>query len=338
MIVLLKAGSGDREIEKVVEVAKKFDLGYHISRGVERTIIGIIGDDRYLAIESFEALECVEKVVRILKPYKLVAKEFKAEDTTVDVGGIPIGNGYFTIIAGPCSIEGREMILETADFLSSLGVKILRGGAFKPRTSPYSFQGLGVKGLEYMREAADKYGMKIVSEALGQDTLDVVEEYVDMVQIGARNSQNFNLLKEVGEREKPILLKRGFMNTVEELLQSAEYIALQGNMNIVLCERGIRTFETSTRNTLDISAVPVIKSQSHLPVIVDPSHASGRRDLIIPLSKAAMAVGANGIMVEVHPRPEKALSDGKQSLNFKEFEELMKTVKSLAKVMGVNLV
>ena len=338
MIVLLKAGSGDREIEKVVEVAKKFDLGYHISRGVERTIIGIIGDDRYLAIESFEALECVEKVVRILKPYKLVAKEFKAEDTTVDVGGIPIGNGYFTIIAGPCSIEGREMILETADFLSSLGVKILRGGAFKPRTSPYSFQGLGVKGLEYMREAADKYGMKIVSEALGQDTLDVVEEYVDMVQIGARNSQNFNLLKEVGERKKPILLKRGFMNTVEELLQSAEYIALQGNMNIVLCERGIRTFETSTRNTLDISAVPVIKSQSHLPVIVDPSHASGRRDLIIPLSKAAMAVGANGIMVEVHPRPEKALSDGKQSLNFKEFEELMKTVKSLAKVMGVNLV
>lgn len=338
MIVLLKAGSGDREIEKVVEVAKKFDLGYHISRGVERTIIGIIGDDRYLAIESFEALECVEKVVRILKPYKLVAKEFKAEDTTVDVGGIPIGNGYFTIIAGPCSIEGREMILETADFLSSLGVKILRGGAFKPRTSPYSFQGLGVKGLEYMREAADKYGMKIVSEALGQDTLDVVEEYVDMVQIGARNSQNFNLLKEVGEREKPILLKRGFMNTVEELLQSAEYIALQGNMNIVLCERGIRTFETSTRNTLDISAVPVIKSQSHLPVIVDPSHASGRRDLIIPLSKAAMAVGANGIMVEVHPRPEKALSDGKQSLNFKEFEELMKTVKSLAEVMGVNLV
>ena len=338
MIVLLKAGSGDREIEKVVEVAKKFDLGYHISRGVERTIIGIIGDDRYLAIESFEALECVEKVVRILKPYKLVAKEFKTEDTTVDVGGIPIGNGYFTIIAGPCSIEGREMILETADFLSSLGVKILRGGAFKPRTSPYSFQGLGVKGLEYMREAADKYGMKIVSEALGQDTLDVVEEYVDMVQIGARNSQNFNLLKEVGEREKPILLKRGFMNTVEELLQSAEYIALQGNMNIVLCERGIRTFETSTRNTLDISAVPVIKSQSHLPVIVDPSHASGRRDLIIPLSKAAMAVGANGIMVEVHPRPEKALSDGKQSLNFKEFEELMKTVKSLAEVMGVNLV
>ncbi|RKX52051.1 MAG: 3-deoxy-7-phosphoheptulonate synthase, partial [Thermotoga sp.] len=333
-----KAGSGDREIEKVVEVAKKFDLGYHISRGVERTIIGIIGDDRYLAIESFEALECVEKVVRILKPYKLVAKEFKAGDTTVDVGGIPIGNGYFTIIAGPCSIEGREMILETADFLSSLGVKILRGGAFKPRTSPYSFQGLGVKGLEYMREAADKYGMKIVSEALGQDTLDVVEEYVDMVQIGARNSQNFNLLKEVGERKKPILLKRGFMNTVEELLQSAEYIALQGNMNIVLCERGIRTFETSTRNTLDISAVPVIKSQSHLPVIVDPSHASGRRDLIIPLSKAAMAVGANGIMVEVHPRPEKALSDGKQSLNFKEFEELMKTVKSLAKVMGVNLV
>ena len=338
MIVLLKAGSGDREIEKVIEVAKKYNLGYHISRGVERTIIGIIGDDRYLAIESFEALECVEKVVRILKPYKLVAKEFKAEDTTVDVGGIPIGNGYFTIIAGPCSIEGREMILETADFLSSLGVKILRGGAFKPRTSPYSFQGLGVKGLEYMKEAADKYGMKMVSEALGQDTLDVVEEYVDMVQIGARNSQNFNLLKEVGEREKPILLKRGFMNTVEELLQSAEYIALQGNMNIVLCERGIRTFETSTRNTLDISAVPVIKSQSHLPVIVDPSHAAGRRDLIIPLSKAAMAVGANGIMVEVHPRPEKALSDGKQSLNFKEFEELMKTMKSLAKVMGVNLV
>ncbi len=337
MIVVLKPGSGDEEIKKVVDLAKKLELGYHISKGAERTIIGIIGDDRYLAIEYFKALHCVEDVIRVLKPYKLVAREFQNEDSIIWIDDVPVGNGYFTIMAGPCAIEDREMIMETADFLSSHGVRVLRGGAFKPRTSPYSFQGLGEEGLRYMREAADTYNMKMVTEVMGVETLEMVLHYTDILQIGARNSQNFHLLKRVGEANKPVLLKRGFMNTIEELLLSAEYIAVRGNTEIILCERGIRTFETATRNTLDISAIPIVRLQSHLPIIVDPSHAAGRRDIIHSLVKAAIAVGAHGILVEVHPRPETALSDGKQSLNFSEFEELLRGVKELSQVMGVEV-
>jgi len=227
--------------------------------------------------------------------------------------------------------------METAEFLASLGVKILRGGAFKPRTSPYSFQGLGVKGLEYLREAADKFNMKVVTEVMSEIDLDIVAKYSDILQIGSRNAQNFSLLKKVGKKKKPVLLKRGFMNTVEEMLLAAEYVALQDNMNIILCERGIRTFEKATRNTLDISAVPVIRFQSHLPIVVDPSHAAGRNDIIAPLARAAMAAGAHGILVEVHPRPEEALSDGKQSLSFKQFEELYCELKELSKPLGVNM-
>jgi len=337
MIVVLKKGHDDADIEKVVKLAESHNLRCHISKGTERTIIGIIGDDRYLVMEEFEALECVENVVRVLRPYKLVSRDFKKEDTVVRIGGVEIGGKNFVVIAGPCSVEDREMIMETAHFLSEMGIKILRGGVFKPRTSPYSFQGLGKIGLEYMKEAAEKYNMKIVTEALSVEDTEIVSEYADVIQIGTRNSQNFRLLLRAGQTGKPILLKRGFMNKLEEFLLAAEYIALTGNMNIVLCERGIRTFETMTRNTLDISAVPVVKIESHLPIIVDPSHASGRRDIIIDLSKAAMAVGSHGIMVEVHPNPEKALSDGKQSLNFKMFEELMKELQHLKEALGVNL-
>ena len=337
MIVVLKKGHDDADIEKVVKLAESHNLKCHISKGTERTVIGIIGDDRYLVMEEFEALECVENVIRVLRPYKLVLRDFKREDTVVRIGDVEIGEKNFVVIAGPCSIEDREMIMETAHFLSEMGIKILRGGVFKPRTFPYSFQGLGKIGLEYMKEAAEKYGMKIVTEALGVEDIEIVSEYADVIQIGTRNSQNLRLLSRAGQTGKLILLKRGFMNKLEEFLLAAEYIALTGNMNIVLCERGIRTFETMTRNTLDISAVPIVKIKSHLPITVDPSHASGRKDIIINLSKAAMAVGSHGIMVEVHPNPEKALFDGKQSLNFRMFEDLMEELQHLKGALEVNL-
>lgn len=337
MIVILKKDHDDTDIEKVVKLAESHNLRCHISKGTERTVIGIIGDDRYLVMEEFEALKCVENVIRVLRPYKLVSRDFKKEDTVVRIDDVNIGENNFVIIAGPCSVENKEMIMETAHFLSELGIKILRGGVFKPRTSPYSFQGLGKIGLEYMKEASERYGMKIVTEVLDIEDIEIVSEYVDMIQIGTRNSQNFRLLSKVGQTGKPILLKRGFMNKLEEFLLAAEYIALTGNMNIVLCERGIRTFETMTRNTLDISAVPVVKIESHLPIIVDPSHASGRRDIVIDLSKAALAVGSHGVMVEVHPNPEKALSDGKQSLDFKMFEKLMMELQHLKEYLEVNL-
>jgi len=329
MVVILRNGSGDEEIEKVEALSSRLGLSCHISKGAEKIVVGIIGDDRYTSVERFEALECVEQVVRVLKPFKLVSREFHGEDLNVEVGDVSIGNGKFAVMAGPCAVEDRSMIEESAAFLSEMGVRIIRGGAYKPRTSPYSFQGLGRKGLELLREAADRYGMKTVTEVTGEATLEAVSSLSDILQIGARNAQNFQLIQRVASCGKPVLLKRGFMNTVEELLLSAEYIAYGGNMSIILCERGIRTFETSTRNTLDISAIPLIKMQSPLPIIADPSHASGRRDLIIPLSRAILAVGADGIEVEVHPRPESALSDSKQSLNFREFERLMQELKSL---------
>ncbi len=330
MVVILKSGSDNEEIGKVKALSAQLGLSCHVSKGTERVVIGVIGDDRYTSAERFEALDCVEQVMRVLKPYKLVSREFNSEDLPVVLGDLSIGNGNFVIMAGPCAVEDRVMIEESAAFLSEMGIRIIRGGAFKPRTSPYSFQGLGEQGLEYLREAADRYGLKTVTEVTGENTLDAVAATSDILQIGARNSQNFNLIQKVAERDKPILLKRGFMNTVEELLLSAEYIASRGNMSIILCERGIRTFETATRNTLDISAIPILKSESPLPVIIDPSHASGRRDLIVPLSRAAMAVGADGIEVEVHPRPENALSDSKQSLSFREFEGLLSSLRELA--------
>nr|WP_320415410.1 3-deoxy-7-phosphoheptulonate synthase [Marinitoga aeolica] len=267
---------------------------------------------------------------------KLVARK-NNENTIIDLENTKVGEGFFTIIAGPCSVENKEIIEETAHFLSELGIKIMRGGVFKPRTSPYSFQGLGKKGLEYLKLAAEKYNLKIITEALDEDTLKLVNECADIIQIGSRNAQNYGLLRKVGKLNKPVLLKRGFMMTIEEFLYSAEYIAFEGNKNIILCERGIRTFETKTRNTLDISAIPVLKKETHLPIIIDPSHAAGRRDIIPDLIKASLAIGAHGIMVEIHPQPEKALSDGKQSMIFKEFEKTIKEIKELADVLKVEI-
>ncbi|MBM7559301.1 3-deoxy-7-phosphoheptulonate synthase [Marinitoga litoralis] len=267
---------------------------------------------------------------------KIVSRK-SIENTIIDLGNTKIGEGYFTIIAGPCSVEDKNIIEETAHFLHELGINIMRGGVFKPRTSPYSFQGLGKLGLEYLKLAAEKYNLKTITEALDEDSLNIVNECADIIQIGSRNAQNYGLLKKVGKLHKPILLKRGFMMTLEEFLYSAEYIAYEGNNNIILCERGIRTFETKTRNTLDISAIPVLKKETHLPIIIDPSHAAGRSDIIPDLIKAALAVGSHGIMVEIHPQPEKALSDGKQSLNFKEFEKVIKEIKSLSTSFGVEI-
>ncbi len=336
MIVVLKANSKEEEIKKVVSLAKEMGFDVNLSRGAEKTIVGIIGDNVYERKENFESLECVEKVIEVLKPFKLVSREFHPSDTIIEIEDVKIGGDNFEFFAGPCAVESLEQMDEEASFLSSLGVKILRGGAFKPRTSPYSFQGLGVEGLKIMRKVADKYNMKVISEMMSVEDFEIFEDYVDIIQVGARNMQNFKLLEKLGNSTKPIFLKRGFMSTIEEWLLAAEYLFHHGNEKVILCERGIRTFEKYTRNTLDISAVPLIKILSHLPIIVDLSHSTGRRDLIPPLSKAVVAVGADGAMIEVHPNPEKALSDGPQSLNFKEFEEVYTTSMKILKVMGVK--
>jgi len=268
-----------------------------------------------------------------VKPYKLVSREFKPERTAISIGGVGIGREGFVVIAGPCAVESREQIMEIASLVKEKGAKALRGGAFKPRTSPYSFQGLGLKGLEYLKEAGEKYGLPLVTEVLSTDQVPIVAQYADVLQIGARNMQNFSLLRAVGQLDKPVLLKRGLMATVEEFLLAAEYILSEGNWRVILCERGIRTFETYTRNTLDIAAVPLIRELSHLPVVVDPSHAAGRRELVAPLACASLAAGADGILIEVHPEPEKALSDGPQSLSFAEFARLMDRIEQLAKAL-----
>ncbi len=330
MIIVLRRDATDEVIDHVVEKIKSAGLAVHISKGKERTIIGAIGDEALLATIPFEALPGVEKVMPILKPYKLVSREFRIEDPVIDVSGVLIGDKKIQVIAGPCSVESRASIKETAVKVKEAGATILRGGAFKPRTSPYDFQGLGVEGLKLLAEAREESGLPIISELMDPRDLEVVAEYVDILQIGARNMQNFRLLQEVGKIKKPVLLKRGLSATVKEFLMSAEYIAAQGNSQIILCERGIRTFETTTRNTLDISAIPVLKKETHLPVFVDPSHAAGRWDLVIPLAKAAIAAGADGLMIEVHTDPENALCDGAQSLKPKTFARLMQEVARVA--------
>ncbi len=334
MIVVLKPRTTDEDISKVVKLAKEFGFDVNISKGAEKTIIGIIGDNVYERRDSFEALSCVEKIVAVLKPFKLVSREFHPGDTVINIGDAEIGNGNFEFIAGPCSVESMKQMEMEAEFLSGLGVKFLRGGAFKPRTSPYSFRGLGVKGLKILRKVANEHGMKVVSEIMSEQDLDLFEEYVDVIQVGARSMQNFRLLEKLGGSTKPILLKRGFMSTIEEWLLAAEYLFHHGNDRVILCERGIRTFEKYTRNTLDISAIPLVKNLSHLPVIVDLSHSTGRRDLIRPLSKVVVVSGADGAMIEVHPDPEKALSDGQQSLNFEEFEVTYRASMKLYQMIG----
>jgi len=335
MIIVLRHGTSQQEIDEIVDRLKKLGFGAHISQGIERTIIGAIGDERQVNLEEkIGVLPFVEKVIPILAPYKLTSREFKSDDTVVKIGGVIVGPGKFVVIAGPCAVESEKQLMETAYRVKEAGATILRAGAFKPRTSPYSFQGLGEKGLKILAKAREETGMPVVTEALGIEELPLVNKYADMIQIGARNMQNFRLLEAAGRLRKPILLKRGMMSTVEELLMSAEYILAQGNYQVVLCERGIRTFESATRNTLDLSCVPLVKKQSHLPIIVDPSHATGRSELVPAMSYAALAAGADGLIIEVHPNPIEALSDGPQSQDPIQFSSMMTELKRMAGLKG----
>ncbi len=323
MIVTMKPEAEASDIELVIERATQYGCRVHRSEGEERVLLGVLAaGDRLPSCDVFEALPQVDAVVRVSTPYKLVSREYRPVSSEVRVGDAVFGGRQFPLIAGPCSIESEAQIMDSARFLGSLGVPLLRGGAFKPRSSPYEFQGLGEEGLRLIRRAADAYGLCVVTEVLSEEDLPLVARYADMLQVGSRNMQNFALLKAVGATRKPILLKRGLSATIQEFLLAAEYIAAQGNSRIVLCERGIRTFDQSTRNTCDLAGAALLKELTHLPVIVDPSHATGRRSLVTPVSRAAVAVGADGLMVEVHPAPEDALSDGKQSLSFGEFAQL----------------
>ncbi len=337
MIIVLKAGATGREISLVEEKILSYGLTAHISRGVERTIIGAIGDERKMQPEAFEGMECVEKVLRILKPYKIVSRDFQKEDTVITVGGQKIGGGTVALFAGPCSIEGKEMMLGIGSTVAASGASFLRGGAFKPRTSPYAFQGLGEEGLRYLAEAREATGLPVATELMDPRDIDLVVRYADVIQIGARNMQNFRLLTEVGRLDKPVILKRGMSATIMEWLMSAEYIASEGNRRIILCERGVRTFEPATRNTFDVSSIPVVKGLSHLPVIADPSHAAGKVALVEPLAAAAIAAGADGVMVEVHHDPESALSDGPQSLRPEAFREMTARLGAIAAAVGKRL-
>jgi len=339
MIIIMRPNATDEQINHVIEKMKQHGFGIHLSKGVERTVIGAIGDKSAIELETIQMLPGVSEIVPIRKPYKLVSREFKAEDTVVKITkDLSIGAGQkIAVIAGPCSVESKEEIMEVAQAVKAAGAVALRGGAFKPRTSPYSFQGLGKEGLELLLEAKKSTGLPIVTEVLDTREVALVAEYADVIQIGARNMQNFTLLREVGKTGKPVLLKRGSGATIEEFLMSAEYILSEGNRNVILCERGIRTLETYTRNTLDLSAVPVIKKLSHLPIIVDPSHGTGRWDLVPAMAKAAIAAGADGLIIEVHPHPDEALSDGPQSLKPDTFAELMRDLKRVAQAVGREL-
>lgn len=337
MIIVLKPGATDKEINHIIERVSELGLKHMVSRGVERTIIGVIGEEDIIRIQPLEAFPGVEKVMSVLKPYKFVSREFHPEDTKIYVKGVEIGGKRVVVIAGPCSVENKKMLKEIARLVKESGALMLRGGAFKPRTSPYAFQGLGEEGLRYLREVGDELSIPIVTEVMDTRDVELGVKYADIIQIGARNMQNFNLLKEVGKIDKPVLLKRGMMSTVKELLMSAEYVLSEGNFNVILCERGIRTFEDSTRNTLDISSVPIIKMESHLPIFVDPSHATGKWGLVAPCAKAAVAIGADGLLVEVHNEPEKALSDGVQSLLPEKFSAMINMLRPIAESVGRTL-
>lgn len=336
MVIVMKPDASLKDISEVIKKIKEMGLKPHVSKGKERTVIGVIGRSE-VNPEYFEALNGVEKVVRILSPYKLASREFKGEDTILRINGLEIGGKEIVIMAGPCAVESREQIFEIAHALKEMGVKILRGGAYKPRTSPYSFQGLKEKGLEYLYEVKKDTGLAVVTEVMSPEDVEKVGQVADILQIGARNMQNFSLLEAVGKTDKPVLLKRGMMATLEELLMSAEYILSNGNPRVILCERGIRTFEKYTRNTFDISAIPLLKKLSHLPVIADPSHGTGVRELVIPVGKSAIVAGADGLIVEVHKDPSKALSDGFQSLDFPMFSNLLTEIRKLSSVCGRTL-
>jgi len=329
--------TNDADIEKVIQKLREMGHKVHISRGERRIILGVIGDVENLASVPFYAFNGVEEIIRIIKPYKLASREFKSFDTIIKVKDAVIGGKEVIVMAGPCVVENEKQIFETAQQVKASGAKILRGGAFKPRTSPYSFQGLGEEGLKLLAQAGEETGLAVVTEVMSVNQIDLVGKYTDIFQVGARNMQNFVLLKELGKLKKPILLKRGMPATIEELLLSAEYILSQGNYEVILCERGIRTFENYTRNTLDLSAIPALKRLSHLPIIVDPSHATGRWRLVSPMSKAAIAAGADGLLIEVHPDPKSSLSDGAQSLKLDTFAQLMKEIKPIVQAIGREL-
>jgi 3-deoxy-7-phosphoheptulonate synthase len=333
-LIIMKKDATKKEIKKVIEKIEKFGFKVHISKGEERTIIGIIGDTREVPDETFRALPGVSEVISILKEYKLASREFHKEDTIIDVNGVKIGEGYFVVMAGPCAVESKTQLLTIGKFIKKLGAKILRGAIFKPRTSPYSFLGMGKEGISILKEVKKELNIPIITEVLSPEEVEMVSEVSDILQIGTRNMFNYRLLQKVGRTDKPVLLKRNFSAKISELLNCTEYILKEGNNKVILCERGIRTFDSEfTRNTLDLSAIPILKKETYLPVIVDPSHGTGRRDLIIPMSKAAVVVGADGLLIEVHPKPEEALSDGYQSIPFDIFENLMKEIEPLIKIM-----
>lgn len=335
MIIVMKHTATPEEINHLCDKVREMGLTPQVSRGVERTIIGVIGEEEKLRVKPLEAFPGVESVMAILRPYKLATRDFKPEATEFEMAhGVKVGGKKIVVMAGPCSVEGRDMMMKTAEAVKKAGATFLRGGAFKPRTSPYSFQGLGEEGLKYLREAGDKFGLLVVTEVMDTRTVELVAQYADMLQIGARNMQNFDLLKECGISKKPVLLKRGLSATISELLLSAEYLLSKGNFKVMLCERGIRTFETATRNTIDINAIPVVKMETHLPILVDPSHGTGKREFVAPIARAAIAAGCDGIMVEVHPNPEEAKSDGPQSLLPRQFEALMKELRVVAQAVG----
>ena len=334
IIIVMNSQASEAEVKKVIDKLHEMGHEVHISRGEKRIILGVIGEVENLVSLPFYAFKGVEEIIPILKPYKLTSREFKDFDTVIKVKGVTIGGKEVVVMAGPCAVEEEKQILDIAHYIKALGVKVLRGGAFKPRSSPYSFQGLGEDGLKLLAEAGEEADLAVVTEVMSVNQIELVAKYADILQVGARNMQNFVLLKELGKLKKPVLLKRGMSATLEELLLAAEYILSQGNYEVILCERGIRTFENYTRNTLDLSAVPALKELSHLPVVVDPSHGTGRWKLVSPMAKAAIAAGADGLLIEVHPEPQNSFSDGAQTLRLETFAQLMKEIKPLIQAVG----
>ena len=334
MVVIMQVGATEAQIEAVIDHLNENGFDVHRSSGTQQTVLGAIGVQPDFDIRHIRLLEGVGDVHRVTEPFKFASRAWKKENTIISVGDADIGGEEVTVMAGPCAVESEDQIERTAAHVAACGVTILRGGAFKPRSSPYSFQGLGLPGLELMREAANRHGLSVITEVMDVAHIDSILPLTDIVQVGARNMQNYTLLKGLGKIRKPVLLKRGLMATIQEWLMSAEYIMAEGNQDIILCERGIRTFETYTRNTLDLSAVPVVRDKSHLPIIVDPSHGTGIRDKVIPMARAAVAAGADGLLIETHPDPEHALSDGPQSLYFDQFEELMRQISLIAEAIG----
>ncbi|MGA7234990.1 MAG: 3-deoxy-7-phosphoheptulonate synthase [Bryobacteraceae bacterium] len=334
MLIVMQQGATEPQIEAVVERLVELGFNVHRSTGVIHTLLGGVGGRDDFDLAAFEVMEGVKEAHRIVSPYKLASRGFRPDGTVVKIAGVEIGGERIVVMAGPCSVESRDQIERCADIVANAGAQVIRGGAFKPRSSPYSFQGMGEEGLTLIRAAADRYGLLVVSEVMEIAQIPLLAQYADILQVGARNMQNFNLLRELGAQRKPVLLKRGIAATIEELLLSAEYVLAGGNYNVILCERGIRTFETYTRNTMDISAIPAVKKLSHLPMIADPSHGTGRRDKVAPMARASVAAGADGLLIEVHPDPDHALSDGAQSLRPEQFNELMGQLRMIAPAVG----